>query len=481
MRKCTPSAPSAPSVTSSSTLRDWLSWQETLHPDRIDLGLERVEKVLQNLKLFDLDAGPDFFIITVAGTNGKGSCVALLESILLQAGYKVGAYTSPHLLRYNERIKLLGQEVEDQQLCDSFVRINNARLQAQEPVSLTYFEFGTLAAIDIFSQADLDIVILEVGLGGRLDAVNVLDADIAVLSALGIDHSEWLGVDRESIAAEKAGIFRKSKPVVIIESDIPGSVLTYAEQLDSPVYCMGQDFGFYATSQTWSWWSQKTKHNALNYPALRGEQQLHNAAGILMVLELLADAFPVNQQDIRSALALVSLAGRFQLIPGSVLQILDVAHNPQAAITLRQTLIEHHCTGRTYAVVGMLQDKDIRGVLEPMAEIVDHWFVVDLDVARGEKAANIENILFDIYTDRAEVVPVQRRTQSHIKSDAHTFVQSDVQKHQQTKNKVQSRKIERAQSVTDGRRAALATANEGDRIIIFGSFITVAQALHHAL
>ena len=261
MRKCTPSAPSAPSVTSSSTLRDWLSWQETLHPDRIDLGLERVEKVLQNLKLFDLDAGPDFFIITVAGTNGKGSCVALLESILLQAGYKVGAYTSPHLLRYNERIKLLGQEVEDQQLCDSFVRINNARLQAQEPVSLTYFEFGTLAAIDIFSQADLDIVILEVGLGGRLDAVNVLDADIAVLSALGIDHSEWLGVDRESIAAEKAGIFRKSKPVVIIESDIPGSVLTYAEQLDSPVYCMGQDFGFYATSQTWSWWSQKTKHN----------------------------------------------------------------------------------------------------------------------------------------------------------------------------------------------------------------------------
>ncbi len=466
MRK---SAPSAPSAGSSSTLPDWLRWQETLHPDSIDLGLERVNNVLQTLTLSD----PGFFIITVAGTNGKGSCVALLEAILLQAGYKVGAYTSPHLLRYNERIKVLGQEVADVQLCDSFVRINNARQQPQESISLTYFEFATLAAIDIFSRADLDIVILEVGLGGRLDAVNVLDADIAVLSALDIDHTEWLGSDRESIAAEKAGIFRKSKPVVIIESDIPGSVLAYAEQLGSPVYCMGHDFGFHATSQTWSWWSKKTKRNALNYPALKGEQQLHNAAGILMVLALLADVFPVNQQDIRSALASVSLPGRFQVIPGSILQILDVAHNPQAAITLRQTLKEHHCTGRTYAVVGMLQDKDIRGVLEPLAEIIDYWFAVDLNVVRGEKGANIETILCDIYADQANVACSQDHTQRQINGHA--------QKQNQAADKAPSRKIECAQSVTDGCRAALAMANKNDRIVIFGSFITVAQALQHAL
>ncbi|NOX43463.1 MAG: bifunctional tetrahydrofolate synthase/dihydrofolate synthase [Gammaproteobacteria bacterium] len=446
-----------------NTLNDWLNWQETLHPNSIDLGLERVNTVLEALKL----SKPDFFIITIAGTNGKGSCVAILESILLQAGYKVGAYTSPHLLRYNERIRVFGQEVEDRQLCDAFTRIDNARgqdsgSQNKDLVSLTYFEFGTLAAIDIFSHANLDIVILEVGLGGRLDAVNILDADIAVLSALDIDHTDWLGTDRETIALEKAGIFRKAKPVVIIEPDVPQSALDHADKLGSPVYRIGHDFGFQQETQAWSWWSKKTKRNALTYPALRGEKQLLNAAGILMVLELLAESFPVNQQNIRSGLAHVTLPGRFQVIPGSVLQILDVAHNPQASKTLSQTLKKQGCVGKTYAVVGMLRDKDIRGVLEQMTDVIDHWIVVELNVARGEKAANIEHILCEIYAINGQDDAARETIQN-------TFQQGH------------SPKIEQAQSVTDGRRVALAMANERDRIVIFGSFITVAEALRHTL
>jgi len=455
-------------INDNAPLSDWLSWQETLHPESIDLGLPRVKQVLHTLGL----SQPDYFIITVAGTNGKGSCVALLESILLQAGYKVATYTSPHLLRYNERIKVLGKEVEDQQLCNSFARINNARSSGSkttpaEIISLTYFEFGTLAAIDIFSQTDLDIVILEVGLGGRLDAVNILDADIALIASLGIDHTEWLGEDRESIATEKAGIFRKSKPVVIIESDIPGSMLMVADELSAPVYCMGQDFGFYAGSQSWSWWSNNTKRNALNFPALRGEQQLHNAAGVLMVLELLRNDFPVNQQDLRNALASVSLAGRFQVIPGEVLRILDVAHNPQAAMILSQTLKEHHCSGRTYVVVGMLQDKDTRGVLAPLAGIVDHWIVVDLHVARGEKAANIEKCLYEIYSTFDMTNNVVNNVVNNVANKA--------------ANTMQTPKIECAQSVTEGCQTALALASESDRLVIFGSFFTVAQAMHQTL
>lgn len=421
-----------------NTLHDWLSWQETLHPKNIELGLDRVDSVLQRLDL----SRPGFFTITVAGTNGKGSCVAMLESILLQAGYKVGAYTSPHLLRYNERIRVQGREAEDQQLCDAFARIDEAR----ENISLTYFEFGTLAAIDIFSRAGLDVVIMEVGLGGRLDAVNVLDADIAVLCALDIDHTDWLGKDRDTIAMEKAGILRKGKPVVIADPDVPGSVLDHAETLNSPLYRLGYEYGFDKQSQSWSWWSKQTKRSALIYPALRGEGQLRNASCVLMVLALLAETFPVNQQDVRNGLANVSLPGRFQIIPGAVLQVLDVAHNPQSARALSQTLNHQACKGKTHAVIGMLQDKDIRGVIEQMTAVVDQWYVADLNVARGEKAATIVKILRDIYTCRGQTL-----------------------------------KVEQTQSVTEAHRAALAMADEGDRIVIFGSFITVAEVLQHVL
>ena len=426
-----------------NTLEQWLAWQESLHPTTIELGLDRVRTVLERLELHR----PAFKIITVAGTNGKGSSVAMLESIYHQASYQIGVYSSPHMLRYNERIRINGEEVVDDALCQAFSRID----QARGDISLTYFEFGTLAAFEIFSQAKLDLVILEVGLGGRLDAVNVLDADVALITALHIDHESWLGKDRETIALEKAGIMRKAKPVVISDLDLPKKVLDYAQQLGAPIHRIGIEFDYEyddkavnGQARSWSWHSRHETRSALNFPALRGRYQLQNAAGVMMVLELMSSEFPVNQQNIRQGLAAVTLPGRLQIVPGKVIQIFDVAHNPQAAASLRQSLSDMPCPGKTHAVIAMLHDKDIHGVLQQMSQVVDNWYIADLAVERAEKATKIESILKEIGVGSAVGV-------------------------------------ECAVTGLDAYECALAQVNEHDRIVVFGSFFLVAEVLQQAL
>lgn len=420
------------------TLAEWLAWQETQHAKQIDLGLERTRPVLQTLGLDK----PTHIVITVAGTNGKGSSVAFLETILRSAGYRVGAYTSPHLLRYNERIRVLGNEASDAELCSSFDRIN----QARGDISLTYFEFGTLAAFDIFQRAQLDVAILEVGMGGRLDTVNLLDADVALVTAIGIDHTEWLGPDRESIGAEKAGIFRPHRPAVCGDRDPPQSVIARAEILDAPFYCVGRDFDYQTQQGSWSWWSQvkeRQQHYAtLPYPKLRGAFQLQNAAAVLMALEQMAERLPVSRDDISHGLTSVNLQGRFQVVPGVVTRILDVAHNPHGAEVLAEALRGHPCSGRTLAVFGMLADKDVAGVLRVMQSCVDVWYLAGLSVTRGATGDFLAGQLLAIQPDAVE----------RIYADVSTAY---------------------AQAMSDARPQ--------DRVIVFGSFHTVAEALPHTL
>ena len=335
-----------------NTLDQWLAWQETLHPNKIDLGLDRVVSVLRRMGLDQ----PNYVVITIAGTNGKGSCVAMLESILLTAGYRVGAYLSPHLMRYNERIRVLSQQACGDALCASFNQIDESR----GDISLTYFEFGTLAALDIFSRANLDVAILEVGMGGRLDAVNSIDADVALVTNIGIDHVAWLGSDRNTIAVEKAGIFRSEHPAIFGDRDVPDSLLEYAKSNHVPLYRLGHEYNYSANTKEWSWRGINRQRPALVYPALRGPHQLNNASSVIMALELLSDRLPVTQQDIRHGLIDVKLPGRFQVVPGPIQQVFDVAHNPLGAKVLAESLRQQLCTGRTYAVVSMLSDKDIK-------------------------------------------------------------------------------------------------------------------------
>ncbi|MEO5573006.1 MAG: bifunctional tetrahydrofolate synthase/dihydrofolate synthase [Gammaproteobacteria bacterium] len=419
-------------------LAEWLSWQETQHAKPIDLGLERTRPLLRRLSLDH----PSHAIITVAGTNGKGSSVALLEAILHGAGYRVGAYTSPHLLRYNERIRILGEEADDAQLCASFERINEAR----GDISLTYFEFATLAAFDIFQRARLDVAILEVGLGGRLDTVNLLDADVALISAIGIDHVEWLGADRESIGREKAGIFRAESPAVCGDGDPPRSIMAHAEAVGAPLYCAGRDFGYQTQADTWSWWGQtrngSVQYKALPYPNLRGVFQLRNAAAVLMALVQLAERCPISHADICRGLSTVNLPGRFQVIPGAITRIFDVAHNPHGAEVLAEALREHPCQGRTLAVFGMLADKDSVGVLRAMQGVVDSWYMAGLPVARAATGEFLAGQLLAIQQDAAVMV---------------------------------------YPTISAAYAQALSEARPQDRVVMFGSFYTVAEALQQSL
>ncbi len=410
-------------------LDDWLRWQESLHPSEIELGLERVRTVLERLSL----TRPGFIIVTVAGTNGKGSCVAILESILQAAGYHIGTFTSPHLLRYNERIRVGGEQVTDAELCAAFERIDGAR----GDISLTYFEFGTLAAIDCLQRRGVEIAVLEVGLGGRLDAVNVLDTDVALITPVDVDHVTWLGSDRETIGIEKAGIMRAGRPVVVSDPQPPRSVLKYADELGAPLALAGRDYHYEvqqgAQGDQWRWSSGEQSRNALPLPALRGDFQLANAAGVLMVLARLGERFPVSQQAVRSGLLAVQLPGRFQVLPGRPMQILDVAHNPHSARALAQTLAHQSCPGRTLAVLGMLDDKDIVASVASLRTLVDDWYLASLDVPRGVTAARLREALG---------------------GEGQCF-----------------------DSVHAARTAALSVMSEDDRLVIFGSFYTVAAAL----
>jgi dihydrofolate synthase / folylpolyglutamate synthase len=412
-----------------SQLADWLAWQEHCHWPKVDPGLGRISTVLGRMGLDQ----PPYLVVTIGGTNGKGSTVALLEAMLLAAGYRVGSYTSPHLLRYNERIRVQGEPAADEVICQSFARIDTCR----HDVSLTYFEFGTLAAVDIFQQAALDIALLEVGLGGRLDAVNALNADVAVIATVDIDHVNWLGPDRESIGLEKAGIFRPQHPAVYGDLQPPLSLVSHAKRLATPLYQLGKDFHYRVADENWYWWSSSTEYTDLPWPRLGGYHQYQNAATALMVLKLIAERLPVTMLAIQQGLTSVYLPGRFQRLTGEVERVFDVAHNPQGSQILAQALAQTPCYGRTYAVLGMLKDKDVAGVVANLRSVVDRWYLGGLEGERGLSGEALAERMGNTAATPVSVYP----------------------------------------SVTEAYQGALEVSQSGDRVVAFGSFHTVEAAM----
>ena len=415
-----------------NNLATWLNYLETLHPKMIDLGLERVHEVAKRLKLLPFSIPS----VIVTGTNGKGSCVMLLEAILTAEGYQVGAYLSPHLLHYNERVRVNQKEVSDDRLIQAFTEIEAAR----GDISLTYFEFGTLAALLIFKNSPLDIVVLEVGLGGRLDAVNIVDAEIAVISSIGLDHTDWLGPDRESIALEKAGIMRATKPVVCGDPDPPRNLLECADKMESPIVFQGRDF-FYREEQAvegkrkvWHWFNTQKKLCDLPIPKVA----LTNAATVLQVIDLLSITFPVSESAIKQGLNNVFLPGRQQEIVNDQRRIiLDVAHNPQAASWLAESLAQNLCSGRTIAVFGMLNDKDIIATAKCVMKQIDVWFVASLPGSRGMEVKAISTALHSLGINA----------------------------------------IKEFASIELAFASAMAESQPADRIVVFGSFYTVAPIM----
>ncbi len=359
------------------TLQQWLAWQETLHPQTIDLGLARVAAVHRQLG----GGKPAPVVITVAGTNGKGSSVILLETILRQAGYRTGAYLSPHLLCYNERIRVNGVAVTDAAICQAFQRID----QARGTTSLTYFEFGTLAALEIFNAQALDVVVLEVGLGGRLDATNIVDADVAVITSISQDHTQWLGSELAQIAREKAGIMRHGRPAVFCDIPMPDAIRDHASRLGAQLYVAGRDFVVNPEAASWSWRAGNHNLDHLPLPALTGAHQLKNAAGALMVLTLLTPQLPVDDAHIRAGLRGSVLPGRFQQIAGIPPLFLDVAHNAGAAGELATMLQALPYAGTRHAVAGFMHDKDIPAILDRLRGTISTWSLCELPEARGAK------------------------------------------------------------------------------------------------
>lgn len=411
-----------------NTLADWLTHLESLHPKTIALGLERVAQVKQRLNL-----QPDFPLIIVGGTNGKGSVCAMLESILHAAGYRVGCYTSPHLLAYNERVRVARRQVSDAELCASFEQIE----QVRGDIALTYFEFGTLAAMQCFIEHKVDVAILEVGLGGRLDAVNVFDADVAVVTSVDIDHVDYLGDTREQIAFEKAGIFRPGRVAICADSDVPQALRKHAQEIGAELWCIGQDFGFTSHAGQWDYRGKVASRSALPHPALRGAFQLSNASAALAALDVLKDSLPVSMEAVRRGLSEVQLVGRFQFVPGRPQLILDVAHNPHAARSLAQNLAGLP-PARTYAVFAMLKDKDMAGVVRALDAQVDVWLVAGIDAPRGASAAELAQVLQNI--------PVRGE-------------------------------VNACPSIAGALQEASNRAGENDRIAAFGSFYTVAEVM----
>jgi dihydrofolate synthase/folylpolyglutamate synthase len=371
-------------MNASNTLEDWLAFLETLHPNLIEMGLERVTQVKLQLKLT-----PKFPIVVVGGTNGKGSVCAILESILVCAGYKVGCYTSPHLLRYNERIRIAKKEIDDEALIQIFEEIENARRNCQ--TSLTFFEFGTLAAMCIFVKSQVDVAILEVGLGGRLDAVNIFDADCSILTSIDFDHIEYLGNSREKIGFEKAAIFRKNKPAICAEIDLPDSVMQQAINIGA-IFCrLNKEFGFSKINAQWNFWGPMGRRYSLPLPAFRGEKQLQNASACLAALDMLNESLPVHMHEIREGLTKAAIPGRFQVVSMQPMIILDVAHNPAAASVLSMNLAATKPVGRTYAVLAMLRDKDIAGVVKELKNNIDYWLVSTIQSSRAAHADYVVN------------------------------------------------------------------------------------------
>jgi dihydrofolate synthase/folylpolyglutamate synthase len=414
------------------SLADWLARLEQLHPSTIELGLDRVRRVKEALGI-----APTFPLIVVGGTNGKGSTCAFLEAVLGAAGCKTGLYTSPHLLRYNERVRIAGAEASDADLVSAFEKIDAAR----GDTSLTYFEFGTLGAMLQFIEAGVDVAILEVGLGGRLDAVNVFDADAAIVTSVDLDHMDYLGDTRELIGFEKAGIYRAGRPAICADPAPPASLLTHARHIGADLRCVDQDFSAQREGDQWIFRGRETCWPALPLPAMAGAYQLRNAAGALAALEAVRDRLPVSEAAIRQGLAAARVPGRFQRIASAPEVILDVAHNPEAARALAATLYEQPAAGRTLAVVGMLADKDAAGVFAALSGEIDAWWTCTPESSRAQDATALAAIL------RRQV------------NGAAISVQPDVNA-----------------ALMEARGAA----REGDRILVFGSFYTVAAVLDHA-
>ena len=366
------------------TLSEWLAWQQALHPLDIDLGLERVRCVAKRLDILN----PKAKVIVVAGTNGKGSSVAMLESVYHTAGYRVGTYTSPHLLRYNERIRINRQAVTDAKICDAFEAIELER----NNISLSYFEFGTLAALKILGDSDLDVIILEVGLGGRLDAVNLVDGDVALITSIGIDHQAWLGADLASIATEKAGIMRSGRPVVINSDNARGTLIDCAENTGAISHVLGSGYAYQRCTEGWRWSDAKNDDN-YRCPALSGDHQLHNAAGIVAVVRALDDYLPVSVNDIDAGIRGATLDGRFQKLGSDPIRLVDVAHNVEASRALANNIRYLHHTGKTRLVFGMLSDKDVENVIIELAPVVDEWYIGPLNSDKSIPLETIRNQL----------------------------------------------------------------------------------------
>ncbi|NOQ15209.1 MAG: bifunctional tetrahydrofolate synthase/dihydrofolate synthase [Methyloprofundus sp.] len=365
------------------SLKGWLDWQETLHPKSIDLGLERVAQVFSHLN----PQGIKPITITVAGTNGKGSSIAFLEAIYRAQGLRVGAYTSPHIINYNERIKVDGAAVSDQLICASFERIEAVR----DNISLSYFEFSTLAALDIFSRANIDIQLLEVGLGGRLDAVNIVDADATIITSISIDHTAWLGETREAIAYEKAGVFRNNIAAIIGDPKPPQSLIDHANKLAAPLARIGHEFSYQKTANHWSWRNENSHFDALPEPLLKGEHQYRNASAVLAAIQTLQDKIPVSEQAIKQGLRHVNLPGRFQLIHSQPPILLDVSHNPQAAQALTEYLQAEFKQTPIHAIFTMMSDKDLSGVIKLMQPFIKHWYISPLDNPRTSKEIDVQS------------------------------------------------------------------------------------------
>lgn len=427
-------------------LSAWLNYIERLHPKSISMGLDRINRVIQRLQL-----KPEFRIITVAGTNGKGSTCAMLSQIYQQAGYRVACYTSPHLLRYNERVKINGQEATDAALCHAFAAVELARMGAAESegeIPLTYFEIGTLAAIWHFIRQGVEIAILEIGLGGRLDAVNAFEPDCSVITSIGIDHQEFLGNTRESIGAEKAGVYRASIPAICGDFDPPDTLLNYARDIRADLVRIGHDFSFITTANGWQYLQYNQPIYDLPLPALAGEYQLSNACCAIAAVRSLQSVLPVPISAIVQAMRNVHVAGRFQTVMQSPTVILDVAHNPHAAHALANNLARYAnaVTGKTYAVIAMLADKDMSGVIDALKDYIEVWYVASVDHSRSASSQALLKALLAVIPD----------------AEFHTF---------ETVSAALQQAIHDIQACLE--------VNENDKIIVFGSFFTVSSAMQY--
>ncbi len=434
------------------TLTDWLRYIEQLHPKAIAMGLERIKLVIQRLKL-----NPDFKIITVAGTNGKGSTSAMLAEIYKQAGYRTGCYTSPHLLRYNERVRINGAEVSDDALCQAFSAVENARVghsEAEQEVALTYFEIGTLAAVWYFVQAGIDVAILEIGLGGRLDAVNAFDPDCAIVTSIDLDHQEFLGNTRESVGAEKSGVYRTAVPAIYGDMSPPQSLVLHAHDIGADLQCIGQQFSYEVRDSGWNYHANQQIVYTLPLPALEGSYQFMNASCAIAAVESLQTVLPVASQAIAAAMAEVRLAGRFQTVSKYPQIILDVAHNPHAAQALARNLQAHRFRseqdaankGKTIAVFAMLADKDVHGVIDAIKEEIDFWYIAGIDHIRSMPVSDLFQVLL-------EVVPNARVKMFEHVADACKQARIDTE--------------------------VCIDRNENDKIIVFGSFFTVSNVMQY--